>query len=206
MPSSNDEAMAFLKAASVESLGEFGETIWKRVMRASGWHYISLAEIAEGGAPLAHGASGEIILPDLDAFCEGRNAYVEAKAKSQSIMYRNKKQERHGINLRNYTHYRRISEMQKKRCAIAIVELWRDSGAWLNWSGSLLIETLAELGDPRSEHPENPPKVYWPRKAFRHLDSFEPLRLFELYAGQFKGHCGYDLDAILFPAKQAELF
>lgn len=199
--------MAMLKAASVEALGEFGETIWKRVMRASGWHYISLAEIAEGGAPLAHGTSGEIILPDLDAFCEGRNAYVEAKAKSRSVFYRNKKQERHGINERNYLHYRRISEMQKKRCAIAIVELWREALPWNYWSGSLLIETLTSLGDAQpGEYPETPRKVYWQRKNFRHLDSFEPMDLFRLYRGSLGGKCGYDLDAVLFPAKQIEMF
>lgn len=194
------------KSRSSEWLGKFGEAIWKNVIHNSGWYYISLAKIAEGGAPLARGENGNLILPDYDACREGRSILIEAKAKKQSIVYRIKRQVRHGINQENYQHYLEFSRQQGKRCCIGLVELYdeRLDGS-LVWSGSLLFETLSNLGDPRSEHLEQPRKVYWQRKQFVDLDSFSPRELLELASGRLKRSYSSELEQILFPMRQKSL-
>lgn len=207
-PSTDEEATRILRLAKPEWLGQFGEAIWSRTLAASGWHYISLTKICEGGAPLAHGPNGKLILPDFDAFKDGRAVFVEAKAKTQSIVYQNKKQERHGINQRNYEHYKQIERDTGKPCCIAVVELWRESkhDGSLSWSGSLLFEKLTELLDPRSEHPETPPKVYWRRDQWRDLQSYTPTELFGLASGAIKESFAMELEQILFPQTQKGLW
>lgn len=86
-PTSEDEARRILMIAKAEWLGDFGESIWRNVLESSGWNYISLAKICEGGAPMMHSSGVKTILPDFDACRDGRSAYVEAKAKTQSIYY-----------------------------------------------------------------------------------------------------------------------
>lgn len=176
------------------------------MLASSGWHYVSLTKICEGGAPLARGKESRLILPDFDAYGDGRNVFVESKVKTQSIVYRLKKQERHGINERNYLHYMEVQRVSGRDCCIGIVELQREdigSGA-LSWSGSLLFERLCDLLDPRSEFPEHPQKVYWNRKQFRDLASFTPRELFMLANGSMQINLGFN--EILFPKKQACMF
>lgn len=209
IPNTEDEALAFLRKAGIDWLGHFGEAIWDHIVKASGWNMISLARICEGGAPLARGQNGKTILPDFEAYRGGKSVFVEAKAKTQSIVYCNKKQERHGINENNYVHYRQIEKDSGKPCCIAIVELWREdrSSHELYWSGSLLFEKLSELFDPRSEYPEIPPKVYWPRKQWRELESgLTALELFRIAHEIDVPSFEFELDQILFPAKQKALF
>jgi len=199
-----------LKLAKPEQLGAFGEAIWSKVLASSGWTYISLTKICEGGAPMARGRGGNnLILPDLSAFKDGRSVFVEAKAKTQSIVYRNRKQERHGIDQKNYEHYRQVQYGTGRPCCIGLVELWRESreDQSLYWSGSLLFEKLNDLLDPRSEHPETPRKVYWPRDSFPELISgCEPRELFQLANGEMQLNFEYELQHILYPAKQQNLF
>ena len=185
-PVTDLDAQQIFRAATPEWLGGFGEAIWKNVLAASGWRYVSLTKICEGGAPLARGNNGHLILPDFDAYKDDRAVFVEAKAKTQSIVYRNKRQERHGINQLNYQHYGEVQRQSGKPCCIGIVELWRESTDDLSlyWSGALLFEKLVNLFDPRAENQETPPKVYWRRKQFVELHAgLAPLELFSLARG-----------------------
>lgn len=192
----------------VDWLGKFGEDIWRWVLECSGWYYIPLANIDDGGAPMMRGNGESTILPDADICRHDRNLYVEAKAKSQSIFFRKKGKERHGINERNYRHYRRISDIRKQRCAIAVVEIQSEYEAFrLRWSGSLLIATLKDLGEPSSEHPENPPKVYWNCKDFNYIATdLTAMELFELAGRRRRRDFSDDLDRALIPWTQGELF
>ena len=52
MPSSDDEARCRLLKATPEFLGGFGEAIWANVLASSGWLYVSLTAIEQGGAPM----------------------------------------------------------------------------------------------------------------------------------------------------------
>lgn len=208
-PSTDEEAKRILKLAKPEWLGLFGEAIWCRVLAAAGWHYVSLTKICEGGAPLARGKDTKLILPDFEAYQGGKNVFVEAKAKTTSIVYRKKKQERHGINERNYHHYTQIQRVSGKPCCIGLVELCRESteDGSTSWSGSLLFEKLADLLPPSSEFEESPRKVYWPRKQFRELQSgYTPRELFMLANGDLQEEFQVELNDILFPQKQKPLF
>lgn len=192
-----------------ERLGDFGEAIWQNVLDASGWHYVSLAKICEGGAPMARKRGDCLILPDFDAFQGGRSIFVEAKAKSQSIYYRRIGKERHGINQNNYRHYRRIAAENGKRMALAIVELQGEREPHqLSWSGSLLIQTFNELPEPSpSDYPESPVKVYWNRKEFREIDGgLTAQELVDLANHKTRRCYRLELDSVFFPQKQTELF
>lgn len=207
VPPNEDDARRQLVCASPEWLGGFGEELWKRVLASSGWTYIPLCQIENGGAPLARGEETAFVLPDFDAAKDGFSVYVDAKVKSQSIIYRKKNQERHGINEACWNAYRLAGITSSKDCALAILELHSErSLGRVEWSGSLLFETLKNLGSPRCEHPEKPPKVYWPRKAFRDLDSFTALELFQLVTGDIRREYQLELDSVLRPVKQRNLF
>lgn len=208
VPASDSEALAKLTTASKEALGGLGEAIWANVLRASGWLYIPLAQIENGGAPCGIDANGYTVLPDFDAKNQGDSIYLDAKVKTQSIRYRlARNQERHGINQSAYLSYRRMEDAAGQRCCLGIVELQQqEESGGLAWSGSLLMETLANLGQPRCENPERPPKVYWPRKRFVDLDSFSPRELFQLATGELTRSYAYEIDRIVRPMTQSSLF
>lgn len=204
-----DQAQQQLRKLKPEQLGLFGEDIWKHVLYESGYQYVPLARIADGGAPLARSKNEVTVLPDYQAWSEGRAVFLEAKAKTRSIVYRLRSQERHGIDESNYLHYIRAAQQSSLPCAIGLVELWRErleQRDVLYWSGSLLIETLRDLGDPRCENPENPPKVYWRRKLFRDMDSFTAVELYALAHGTLKRSYKLELDNLFMPFMQRQLF
>lgn len=206
-PGDEDHRFITSKAENVVWLGNFGEAIWRNILTASGWNYISLTNIAEGGAPLAHGPNGKTILPDYDAYKEGRSVFVESKAKSQSIVFRLRNQERHGINYTNWTHYKRIEAETGKPCCIALVELHRENGNRLEWSGSLLFEKLSNLAQPCSDGaPESPAKVYWPRKRFSDLASFSAAELRQIAQGKLLPKFDFALEQIISPKLQKAMF
>ncbi len=206
-PQTDAEAESLFKRLGDARLGGFGENIWNRVMHDSGWHYIPLAKIQSGGAPMAQSKGDCVVLPDMDVSHEGRTAYVEVKAKTTSVFHRISRQERHGIDYRNYAQYVRVSEMFRKKCAIALVELWREDKPYASvWSGSLLIETLANLGPPTNEMVGTQMMSLWKRKAFNDVASFTPRELFDLEAGRMRTSCRIELDHILFPFNQKKMF
>lgn len=206
-PQGDDEAIAAFKRFNDARLGGFGENVWNRVMHDSGWHYIPLAKIQNGGAPMAQSNGDSVVLPDMDVSHEGRTAYVEVKAKTTSVYFRKTSQERHGIDYRNFTQYVRVSEMFNKKCAIALVELWRESKPYTSvWSGSLLIETLKNLGPPTNELVNGRMMSLWRRKDFNDIASFTPSELFALEAGKQRTNCKIELDSILFPFTQRGMF
>lgn len=206
-PSSDEEALAILLRATPDYLGKFGEAIWKRVLANSGWHYISLANIEDGGAPMARGNGGNIILPDFDAFRDGESVYVEAKAKTQSIRFRKANQERHGINERNWNHYRQIERTTGKPCCIAIVELQSEQkDQSLKWSGEILIEKVSNLIPLPADFYEPVRKIYWSKKNFINLDYFSPLELFQLARGELRRAYTSEIGQMLHPQIQKELF
>ena len=198
------EAAKKFRSMAAEALGRFGEAVWKRVLLASGVRYIPLADIQDGGAPMAVGNGNKIILPDLDCAAQTWVAFVEAKAKTQSIEFRMKRQVRHGINESNYLQYKKAAEEYRKRCAVAIVELWHAD--FQTWSGRLLFERIDNLGQPFQEYREKPPKVYWQTKQFCDLDSFTPAELVAIANG---GECpsyGHEFDLIFNRRIQGDLF
>jgi hypothetical protein len=68
-----DEAQGRLRRLTPDQLGAFGEDIWKNVLAESGWLYIPLARIADGGAPMARRNGEAIILPDYQACKDGKS-------------------------------------------------------------------------------------------------------------------------------------
>ena len=166
---------------SKEEKGKFGERICKAILVASGVHYIPLCDLENGGAPMAVGGEGKVVLPDFDVIGGELSAYIDAKVKTQSIRYRKTGQVRHGINLRNYESYRRMGVLSKKQCGLFIIELLDDA---MQWSGSILSESFAGLGEPSKGFNEPTPKVYWPRNRFNSLGSYSASELVDISSGR----------------------
>lgn len=187
-------------------LGKFGEAFCANIFWASDFHYVPLYQIESGGAPMMEGRE-KIILPDFDVMTNGLTAYLDAKAKTQSIIYRNKKSERHGIDRRCWLAYGHAAKASGKPCGIAIIELFRDDSP-LRWSGSLLIESLANLGVPFDGIPGTSQEhmVYWPRKRFCDLHSWSAIDLLRISKGQLEASFTYELENIFWPEKQRTLF
>ncbi len=212
VPATDAECLRVFRAATPEWLGVFGERVFETVARASGCYVTPLSRIQNGGAPMMLGNGDAIVLNDLDISKNGITRHLECKAKTRSIVYRNRKQERHGINDSNYRHYMNLESQTGSKLVLGIVELWRervDSQDELYWSGSLLIQTMANLGNPVdvSLGYERPTKAYWPRKHFSDLDSFSPRELMEICVAQNKLNCSFEFDRLLFGKNtQTELF
>jgi len=73
--------------------GRFGEAVFKQVFVSSGLRFIPLCDIQNGGAPMMEGAD-KVILPDFELIGNGFSAYVDAKCKGQSVLFRNRNQVR----------------------------------------------------------------------------------------------------------------
>lgn len=157
-----------------EKLGKLGERIWAAIIAASGLRYIPLAEIENGGAPMLEGQT-KTILPDFDVYGMRRAVFVEAKAKTRAVVFRLAGEHRHGIDRRNYEDYMRIRWEARKRCGLGVLEIL--DGDSDRWSGSLLIESLQELGQPIDGFSTQSHMVYWPRKRFRDLDSWSAVEI-----------------------------
>jgi hypothetical protein len=198
----------FMKA-STEWLGRFGESFWSKIFVASGVHYVPLSKIQTGRAPAIVGATRSIVLPDFDIADEsGHTAYVDSKAKLQSIIYRKANQERHGIDRRNFDAYIQAGLTFNKRCGIALLECFRERLGTLEWSGSLLVETLRNLGSPIPGTSSERHMVYWPRKVFVDLDSLDATEILNIEHGVAKRSYRHELRKVFFesPLVQQGLF
>jgi hypothetical protein len=115
-------------------------------------------------------------------------------------------QERHGIDIRNWRHYQRVAEIAGKNAGLALVELFRDATP-LAWSGSLLVETLVNLGTPIMGFSNQDHMLYWKRKQFVDLDSWSPTDLLAIARGQLAAAYPVELHGIFAyqPATQKTL-
>ena len=163
--------------------GKFGEAVCMNVLKSSGACYIPLCDMRGSSAPMATNCEAKVILPDFDLVIEGVAAYLDAKVKTQSIRFRKTGQVRHGINAKNYEHYKKMGVIQKKECGLFIIELLDDCK---NWSGSILVESFLGLGNPVTGFNEPTPKVYWPRERFCCLGSFTASQLIDIAKGRLK--------------------
>lgn len=154
------------------------------------------------------GESGKIIAPDFDAMKQGKSVYVEAKIKSQSICFRMRKQERHGINIDHFSNYVKAADESGKPVAIMLVECQRNKIEYeLEWSGSLLVASIKDLRTPLKSDDIRDVKLYWPRKIFSDINSFTAVELFKLANGELTENASFELDRIFFGAPaQLNLF
>lgn len=176
--------------------GRFGEAVFKQVFVSSGLRFIPLCDIQNGGAPMMEGAD-KVILPDFELIGNGFSAYVDAKCKGQSVLFRNRNQVRHGIDRRNYQHYCAAGHTTRRECGLGIVELFDETGEC--WSGSLLAESFRNLGAPIPGMSDQDHMVYWPRKMFADLNSFSPSELMDIAKARLKCDCSFELRRIFGP-------
>ena len=206
------EAQERLRKLDEWRLGQFGEAVWSNVLKPSGLRYIPLCQIANGGAPMVEAKRGgdALILPDFEVIGDGFDVYFDSKAKTQSVIYRAAKQERHGIDGRNYQHYLRVADATGRKAGLGIVELYRDCGPLKprEWSGALLVETLGNLRTPIMGFSNQEHMLYWTRKSFHELDTLTAIELLDVANGKKCPGYPVQLSAIFrsVPRKQQDLF
>lgn len=194
------------------ALGKFGELVWRHVIKASGFGYFPIADFNGGGAPMIDSKDCKVILPDYDVMKDGRRAYVEVKAKTQSKVYRIKRQERHGVDFRNYEHYRQAEREAGCSCALAVLELQGEQfdeytrSETVMWTGAMLLERLCELGPPDKGTSTQAHMCYWQRKSFRDIHGFDAKELIACSRGDVPVTLRTEIENVLFPWVQGDLF
>lgn len=166
-----------------EPLGEFGERLWKQVMLDCGFFYIQLSTLPalNGNGPRLQGS--DAILPDFEINGQ-RRAYMDSKAKTAPVLYRNANELRHGIDRKCLEAYEAISGINRQKCALGIVELFDEDET--TWSGTLLIQTLGVLGSPIRGFSNQDHMVYWPRRSFVEIASYREMDLWQIASGEAK--------------------
>ena len=212
IPPQEAKAREWFLSLSDDQLGKFGETFLGKILASAGLHYISLCRIEEfGRGPRTNGKGKPMVLPDIETINPELSVFIDSKVKTTSVIFRKaNNQERHGIDRTAYDEYKKVSDLAGKKCGISVVELQRelDNGD-RQWSGTLLIESLAELGPyiPAMQETNQRHMIYWPRKSFRDLESFSAMSLYEIAHDKKSPASFYnELRQIFFPQKQKPLF
>lgn len=185
------------------TLGRFGEDLWARIFQESKVPYIPLCRIETGRAPMLEG-NAPSVLPDFDLIGDGWQAYVDSKAKTHLVVFHLANEERHGIERRHMEDYIRTGALGRKDCGLAILELFGEKcedETCEEWSGSLLIESFANLGTPingiKGSSLED--RVFWPRKRFVDLDSWSALELVAIKQGRLHVDYSHELAEVFAP-------
>jgi len=119
---------------SPEKLGMFGEAIAESICSAAEFTYIPISKLSKS-SPLAKSRDRSLILTDFDVL--DLNLYLDAKAKTKSILFRMRNEVRHGINRNHYECYCETARLAHKQAGLLIVELYESDGT--SWSGSVLV-------------------------------------------------------------------
>lgn len=161
--------------------GAWGEKFWERVFLDSGLNYVPLCRIDDGGAPRQKGGS-EIILPDYEVASSRFTVYVDSKAKRHPVFYQHGKEWRHGIEKRHYENYLVFSSWRRRSCCIAVFECFADE-CNEQWSGTLLLQTLAKLGTPFNGISTMAGTLFFPRNRFVTVGEVSPAQIIDIWKG-----------------------
>ncbi len=162
----------WIRNATEQQFGDFGEKLWSGIFATAELSYIPLHKINDGGAPMQKGQD-RLILPDFDVSSPTFSVYVDSKAKRHPITYRVANELRHGVSKRAWQHYEAISAQHRKHCCIALFEAFHDINN-ADWSGALLLQTLVRLGKPFDGFKTMADTVFWPRHRFATIGSVTP--------------------------------
>lgn len=193
------QARGYLWGFGERRLGKFGEAVFKNVFASSGLGFISLCDIENGRAPMIEGQQ-KTVLPDFEIVGGGWSAYLDAKCKKHSVLWRKTMQLRHGVLIRNYNDYKKTGILTRREAGVGIVELHTNAEE-NKWSGALLAESFRNLAEPFYGIPGTPldDTVLWPRKQFVELTTMSAVELLNLANGRTKCDCRFELERIFNP-------
>lgn len=168
-----------------EDLGKFGERLWSRIMCDCGLMYVPLKDLPaiNGKGPRMRGAGSDVILPDFDVTSGRRRAYMDSKCKTGPVLYEKANEWRQGIDRKDLVDYESMSAINRQKCFIALVEIFTDEKNPGEWSGTLLMQTLGELGSPIRGVSTQSHMVYWPRRKFVQVGTMEPKQIWDVSNG-----------------------
>lgn len=116
----------------------------------------------EGGdkAPRMSGASGFLVIPDLDVCRNGHRFWCEVKTKGAATLHRLTGVYEHGFSMRHYQDYLRVQRQSGCQVVLFIVE---------QHTGAIRSRKLSELPPPRVYEGDLMGRggmVFWPRDCF----------------------------------------
>jgi hypothetical protein len=173
------DAVRRLREMTNEELGVWGERFWPLVFEDADLSYIPLHKICDRGAPKQRGAA-ETILPDFEVSNHRFAVYADSKVKREPAFYRHAGEIRHGIERRHWENYAAFAGMHGKSCCLALFECFKDKKS-MEWSGSLLLQTLVRLGQPFDGLGSLKSMVFWPRTRFEEVGTISPNGLVDLF-------------------------
>jgi len=153
--------------------GRWGEVIQLALLQSFDWSVLAACDYSGPGgdrAPRLHGAC-EIIVPDFDAAKLGVRAWLEAKLKASTILWRKTNREQHGIDTPKLDAYRHVQTTTGAPVILGIVE---------EHTGEFRANTLDGLGEPRFSDNHVFPMANWDREKFRLIAELDPRRLRKL--------------------------
>lgn len=170
------------------AMGRVGESAISRWLQARGHAVFPAYEIEEGSGkgPQLFAASGDLVLPDLLAFRDGRIRWFEAKHKTCFSWHRLTQRWVTGIDLRHYGEYREVAA----RTGVPVWLLFFHPMA--EPSGEDMahgcphecptglfgndLDVLAECENHRSDRHGKSGMVYWARDALRLIALADEVR------------------------------
>lgn len=107
------------------AMGRGGEQQVKDWLKRHGFSVISLADIADDGAPSLVSSDDRVILPDLQVGGDGHLRFVEVKTKSEATFHQNTQTWEHGIELRHYLAYLSTAQRTGQEAWLCVFEARR---------------------------------------------------------------------------------
>jgi hypothetical protein len=140
----------------------------ERAVRAAyeklGYFSIPVYAIQDGGAPMLTGAGGKYVSPDLLLARRGTSRFKEVKYKDHCVQFGKTGYWRHGVDLPNWHHYRKVEEVTGIPGDIAILQY--RPGPEADPYPCLLEQSFEHLAhtidfDPRSQPHAPRGMAYW---------------------------------------------
>lgn len=115
--------MEYNPSWSAEEKGRWGEAVVRELLKQHNWYVRNENTGQNDGAPLFEGVEDAIITPDLRAFKQRADVWVEVKTKSDYEVYGIEGNEpRHGIDAKNWDDYERVDQKHSVPVWLFIVE------------------------------------------------------------------------------------
>lgn len=143
-------------------VGRKAERLVASFLQRLGWYVLHSYAYDEGEdkPPLLKTKTESLIIPDLDVCKGGRRYWLEVKYKADATFHRASGVWEHGINLRQYLHYKRVETTTGCPVFLSVVE---------NSSGRLLLARLLDLPEGRRYSGRKMDKdgmIFWPVDCF----------------------------------------
>ena len=154
-------------------LGLLGVSVWRNLCEACGLSYVPLRDKRR------RCIGTNEYLPDADVSTGRHHVYMDAHCKKNRVLYRKANQLRHGMDRTDANDYAAVSEFNRQKAMLGVVELFEETETGM-WSGRLLAQTIGALGAYVAGFGNQEHMAYWPANRFAVIATLTPSVMFSL--------------------------